>query len=178
MLSTRIRRGSVIVLALGSALWMPDLARGIGFVLGESKEELKLEYDVAVTDHGTGRVTVVFTLDDAGRLDPLDEVQFTIPAEEQNSDGGRWMDLVISVDMQKTDDDRRIGRVHILKALAERAEIRLNTHTLDGQVDPLTRLHHVIPIADYLDLPPAAASAARAIEKPETEAPPATERRD
>ena len=102
-------------------------------------------------DHGTGRVTAVFTLEDEGRLKPLDEVQLVIPGQEKNADGGHWMDLVVSIDMKETDrGGKRVGRVHILRTLAERAEIQLNTHTMDGKLDPLTRLHHVIPLAKHL----------------------------
>jgi hypothetical protein len=173
----RIRRYSLVGLAVAAAVWTAGRAWGIGFILGETKEELKLKYDVAVTDHGTGRVTVVFSLDDEGRLKPLDEVELAIPAEEMNAEGGRWMDLVLSIDMEEIDDGRRVGRVHILKSLAERAEIRLNTHSLDGNVDPLTRLHHVIPIAEYLDDAQAAAPAAQPAG-PNPNAAPATEVRD
>jgi hypothetical protein len=157
---------TVLVLTTGRA-W------GIGFILGETKEELKLEYDVSVKDHGTGRVTVVFTLADEGRLKPLDEVQLAIPAQEKNEHGGRWMDLVVSIDMTETDGGKRVGRVHILKAWAERAQISLNTHTMDGKIDPLTRLHHVIPIAKYLNAPAAAAGRTAAPPaKPAGAAPP------
>ncbi len=144
-------------------------AWGIGFVLRESKEELKLEYDVAVQDHGAGRVTVVLTLADEGRLKPLNEVQFVIPGQEENIDGGHGMDLVVAIDMKTTNDGQRVGRVHLRKEWAERAEIQLNTHTMDGNIDPLTRLHHVIPIAGYLkDAPvPAAAAAPPAAPAPE-----------
>jgi hypothetical protein len=92
----------------------------------------------------------VLTLADEGRLKPLDDVELVIPAEETNKDGSHWVDLVVSIEMHKTDDGKRIGRVHMLRSLAERAEIRLNTHTMDGKMDPMTRLHHVIPIAKYL----------------------------
>ena len=54
-----------------------------GFGLGESKEELKLKYDVKVTDHGTGRVTIVLTLEDEGRLTPLTDIQFRIPGRTE-----------------------------------------------------------------------------------------------
>jgi hypothetical protein len=131
-------------------------AWGIGFALRETKEELKLQYDVAVQDHGTGRVTVTFTLADEGRLKPLDEVQFVIPAQEKNADGSSWMDLVVSIDMRTIDGGKRVGRVHIRKDLAERGEIQLNTHTMDGKKDPLTRLHHVIPMAKCMSNPPVA----------------------
>ncbi len=142
--------------------WAADRAWGIGFYLRETKEELKLKYEVTVQDHKTGRVTVVFALVDEGRLKPLDEVQLVIPAQEKNEDGSNWMDLVVSIDMVKSDGEKRVGRVHLLKELAERGQIQLNTHTIDGKMDGLTRLHHVIPIAKYMnnskdiDTPPAA----------------------
>src|SRR5262245_59072092 len=106
-----------IVLVAAAALWSAGRVWGIGFYLGQTKEELKLEYDVAVVEHEfggapTGRVTVVLTLSDEGRLKPLDEVQLVVPGEEKNKDGGNWMDLVVSIDMQKTDDGKRVGRVH------------------------------------------------------------------
>ena len=151
-----------VLLALLVCYFAADQAWGIGFYLRETKDELKLKYEVAVQDHKTGRVTVVFTLTDEGRLKPLDEVQLVIPAQEKNEDGSHWMDLVVSIDMAKSDGGKRIGRVHLLKELAERAAIELNTHTMDGNMDGLTRLHHGIKIADYLnnvpkvDMPPTA----------------------
>ena len=86
-------------------------------------------------------------------------------------DGSHWMDLVVSIDMTNADGGKRVGRVHILKELAERAEIQLNTHTLDGKKDLLTRLHHVIPLAKYLRNTPAPPGAGPAA------APLATERK-
>lgn len=149
---------STVLLVAAVSFWMADRAWGIGFTLGQTKDELKLKYTVAVEDHKTGRVTVVITLEDEGRLKPLDEVQLVIPAQEKNKDGSSWMDLVVSIDMIKTDGGKRAGRVHLLKELAERAEIQLNTHTMDGELDPLTRLHHVIPIAQFFKDAPAAAT--------------------
>lgn len=163
----RTLRCSSVALVLATLAWTAGRVWAIGFVLGETKEELELDYDVAVQDHGTGRVTIVLTLTNEGRLEPLDEVQLAIPGEEKNPNGGHWMDLVVSIKMVAADDGRRIGRVHILKEWAERAEIWLNTHTMDGKPDPLTRLHHVIPIVQYLNDPPSAA--------PNATTPPATE---
>lgn len=149
-------KGTLLVaMGLAALLLRSGTAWGIGFVLGETREELKLEYDVAVQDHGTGRVTVVLTLIDEGRLGPLDVVELAIPGQEKNKDGGRWMDLVVPIDMTEAEGGKRVGRVHLLKEWAERAEIRLNTHTLDGKRDPLTRLHHVIPVAAFLKASPA-----------------------
>jgi len=170
-------RCAAFVLAAALAVFATgDRAVAIGFVLGESKEELKLGYDVSVQDHGTGRVTVVLTLADEGRLQPLDEVELVIPAQTKNKDGSFWMDLVVSIDMKETDRGQRVGRVHILKELAARAEIRLNTHTMDGKIDPFTRLHHVIPVAKYLE---SAKSTAKKSAAPRDDSPrpPASEQR-
>jgi hypothetical protein len=170
----RTLRLSAVLLVAAVTVWTDGRVWGIGFYLGQTKDELKLKYDVAVEEHSfdgtpTGRVTVIFTLADEGRLKPLDEVQLVVPGQEKNKDGGHWMDLVVSIDMTKTDGGKRVGRVHILKELAERAEIQLNTHTMDGKQDPLTRLHHVIPIAKYLKNAPVPATAVPAAAPAGTE---------
>jgi hypothetical protein len=123
-------------------------AFAIGFVLSESREQLKLNYKVEVTDHGTDRVTIVFTLADEGRLAPLEAIRMVIPAETKNSDGSYWIDLTVSVEMRPQPDGTRIGRIHLRRDWAARGEIQLDTHTLDGKLDPLTRLHHVIPLKE------------------------------
>ena len=179
----RTLRYSVLILAAAVVLWPAGRACGIGFVLGQTREELKLKYDVLVHDHGTGRVTIVFTLADEGRLEPLDAVQLVIPAQEKNDHGGRWMDLVVSIEMTRIDGGKinggkRVGRIHIRKELAERAEIRLNTHTMDGKLDPLTRLHHVIPVKKFMNDAPKPAAKPAAVPSPKPAAPPATERRE
>lgn len=163
----RTLRWSALLLATVAFVWTAGRAWGMGFYLGETKEELKLKYDVVVHNHGDERVTVEFTLADEGRLKPLDEVQFLILAKEPDKGGGYGADLLFSILMHKGEGGKRVGRVQILKGLAERAEIVLNTHTLDGKKDALTRLHHGIPVRKYLKDDPAAAPAA----------PPATERK-
>jgi hypothetical protein len=64
------------------------LAWALGIQLGETKEQLKLDYEVSVTDHGTGRVTVTFTLADEGRLKPISSVDLSIPSKDKHKDGG------------------------------------------------------------------------------------------
>jgi hypothetical protein len=165
----RMLRSSLVLIV--AVAFTGGVARGIGFVMSQTKEELKLKYDVAVQDHGTGRVTVVLTLADEGRLAPLDEVQLVIPGRQTEKDGSHWMDLVVSIDMRKAADGTRVGRVHLLKEWAERAEIQLNTHAMDGKVDVTTRLHHVIPVAKYMKTAPAPAT--KPVVSPAADAPPA-----
>jgi hypothetical protein len=160
---------SLLLLASGRAC-------ALGEILGQTKEELKLNYEISVYDHGTGRVTATLTIADEGRLAPLDSVELCIPAKEKKKDGGQFMDLVVSLDMQKSDDGKRTARIHLNKELAERAQIWLTTSTFDGKRQPLTRFHHVIPIANYLQISKQAAAKADAAA-PATAAPPATERK-
>ena len=59
--------------------------------------------------------------------------------------------------VERANDGKHVGRVHIRKYLAERAVIRLNTRTMDGKTMNLTGgMYHVIPIAKYLKSAPAA----------------------
>jgi hypothetical protein len=75
----------MVVAALFSTT-MLAWAEGLG--LGETKQQLKLDYEVSVKDHGTGRVTVTFTLADAGRLKPLSSVDFSIPSKDKHKSRG------------------------------------------------------------------------------------------
>lgn len=135
-----------IVLA---AIAVPGLVWALGFELSQSKEELKLKYDVSVTDHKTGRVTIVLKIEDYGRLKPVNSVDLSIPAEEAHEGGGRYADLVVSLALRK-EGDKQVARVHILRELAERASIDLKTNHLDGKQQLATWYYHSIPIAKYL----------------------------
>ena len=55
------------MLSLMAALLVANVAWSLGHELSETKEQLKLEYDLSVTDHGTGRVTLVLP---DGSIDP------------------------------------------------------------------------------------------------------------
>jgi hypothetical protein len=142
-----IQRPGLSFIAFAAVLLTATPAWPLGFQLGETKEQLKLQYEVAATDHGTGRVTINLTIADQGRLKPLDRgVYLVIP----NDDGTRFVDLSISLAIREV-DGKQVVSVHLLKELAERAEIQLKTSTLDGRQEPLTWYYHTIPIADYLD---------------------------
>lgn len=120
-------------------------AWALGFQLGESKEELRLDYQVTATDHGTGRVTIALSLADAGRLGPLDSIDLFIPG----SDGTGYVDLSLSLAVRDVEGRREVT-VHLLKEIAERAEFRLTTHHLDGRQEPLTWYYFSIPLSEHL----------------------------
>src|SRR5438552_15196913 len=149
-MSMRTVRLSLMLLA--ALLLTADRAWALEFILGQTKEELKLKYDVTVVDHGTGRVTVVLTIADEGRLKPLDTVDLMIPMET----GSGSVDLEVSLATREV-DGKRVVRVHLRKDWAERAQIWLKTSSFDGK--KLTeREIHPIPISEYLKNAPAAAA--------------------
>lgn len=122
-----------------------NLAWGLGFELGETKEQLKLQYDVSWMDHHTGRVTIHLTIADAGRLGPLRSAELNI----RPADGSDYSDLSTSL-AARDEDGRKVYSIHMTRELAERAELRLVTDHLDGKQLALTWYYHRIPLADQM----------------------------
>ena len=77
------------ILAVAAIVLMADRSWAIRHQLGPSKDEWGLKYDVAVTDAGDDKVTVVFTLADEGRLKPIYSVELTAFSKQTDSQGGR-----------------------------------------------------------------------------------------
>jgi hypothetical protein len=166
----RTLRWSLVVLVAAAVAWTAGRAWSISFGLGQSKEELKLKYELTVSDHGTGRVTVVLTLADAGRLKPVNAMELVIPMEE----GSGSVDLSVPLATREV-EGKREARVHLKKEWAKRAQIWLTTSTLDGKQLLMGGYYHVIPIAKYIKNAPAAA--AKPAAEPAAGASPATERK-
>lgn len=135
-------------LALVALLLAAGIAWGLGSELGQSKEQLGLEYDLAVTDHHNGRVTLNLTIANQGKMAPLDTVQLTIPSDELKG----YYDLVISLATEKQ-GGKLTARAHLSKALARRAVIRLTTHSSpDGDKQRSGRewVYFNIPVRQYI----------------------------
>ncbi|MEX1231427.1 MAG: hypothetical protein WEB58_14365 [Planctomycetaceae bacterium] len=139
------RRFRLAMTVVGSVVVAANVAYALGLQLGESKEELKLEYDIDAADHGTGRVTVTLTIADEGRLKPLTDVYLVIPDEG----GSGYSDLSLALATEEV-DGKQVVRAHLKKELAERAQIQLRTSMIDGKASPRTWYYHVIPIADSI----------------------------
>lgn len=122
-----------------------QFAWGLGFELGETKEQLKLQYDVSWMDHHTGRFTVHVAISDEGRLGPLRTVELQICPE----DGTGRVDLSAALSPREA-DGKRIYSVHLTRELVERAEIHLVTDHLDGKEQPLKWYYHRIPLEENL----------------------------
>ena len=140
-----VRKFCLPLIVFAALVLAANLAWALGFQLGETKEQLKLKYDVSLQDHGTGRVTVNLTIADHGRLKPLNSVDLVIPSK----DGTGYVDLALSLATREV-AGKEVVRVHLKRELAEQAEIHLKTSSLDGKQTPLTWYYHVIPIAEYI----------------------------
>jgi len=133
-----------MVLAL---LASTNVASALGFQIGDSKEKLGLKYDLQLTDHGTGRVTVNLTIEDPGKLKELQSVWLVIPAQT----GTGHVDL--SIELATHDRDGRLQvRAHLKKELAARAQLQLRTLTnpRTGQSELLSWYYYSIPLKEYL----------------------------
>lgn len=165
MLAEKFRLASLLF--AGVLLGASNLAWGLGFELGETKEQLKLEYDVSWMDHHTGRVTLNIAIADEGRLGPLRSVELQIPSQ----DGTGYVDLSTTLAPREA-DGKRIYTVHLARELAERAKIHLVTDHLDGKTLALTWYYHSIGMAENLTPeqqipnPPAAKSKTGDAESP------------
>ena len=137
-------------MVLAALVLTANHAWALGFELGETKEQLKLDYEASVMDHGTGRVTVTLTIADEGRLKPLDSVDLYIPSKDKHKNGGNMADLSLSLAIREVDGKQSV-RVHLKSELAEQAEIHLKTSSLDGKQQLLTWYYHVIPISKTMN---------------------------
>ena len=144
VMSLRYLRRAVLALVILAA--GGGVAWGIRFGLSGPKEDYGLGYDVEVTDHGTGRVTVVLTIADEGKLKPINDVTLELPGQ----DGSGRPDLSVAI-ATRDEDGARVARIHLLKSLAERAEIWLHTRGLDGKEEPLTGYFYTIKLIDQLN---------------------------
>lgn len=139
----------LVLKTIAAVALMTGTLFALGEILGESKEELQLKYDVAVYNHGTGRVTVTFTLEDEGRLKPISSVDLHIPSAEKHKAGGFKSDLTIAMALREH-DGKKVARAHLRKDWAERAFIEVKTGHLDGKLTPMSWHLHPIPLKEIV----------------------------
>src|SRR5689334_1502173 len=105
----RTIRWQVLVLIAAAVVLLSNRAWGENAILGQTKEQLKLKYDVSVRDLGNGRVWVFFTITDAGRLSPLRSIELQISGKDKDKNGAVAPDLALSLATRKTDAGEQTG---------------------------------------------------------------------
>jgi hypothetical protein len=124
--------------------------------LAPSKDDWGLKYDVAVSDAGSDKLSVTFTLADQGRLKPIYSIHLVAFSKQTDSQGGRSYDAKLPVELKPTGDGKRAGQVQISKELASRALFRILTLTVDGKRQTAGAAYCDIPLKKFLDKPQAA----------------------
>jgi hypothetical protein len=149
-MSIRLSRLATGMLVVAAMVLMSGRSWAIYNVLGPSKDEWGLKYDVQVKDAGGDKATVVFTLADEGRLKPLYSVELIVMSRETDNQGGHSYDVKAPIKLKTTEDGRRTGEVQIRKDLLDRAQIRILTDRFDGQPQRWLA-NYEIPISKLLN---------------------------
>ncbi len=157
-MSIRLSRLATGILVVAAMVLMSGRSWAIRHGLGPSKDEWKLKYDVELNAANGDKVTVVFTLVDEGRLKPFYSIDLVAFSKQTDSQGGRSYDVKAPIELKPTEDGKRAGQVQIRKEFVDRAKIRIITLTVDGKRQPSGGAFYDIPIANYLNKAPAAAS--------------------
>ena len=145
-------------LALLAVLLSTSIALGLGVEIGQSKDELGLKYELAATVHDSTRVTVQLTITDQGKLKPLDSVSLDIPS----SDKSGYFDLAVAMATTNIDGNL-VATAHLSRELADRAEIRLKTHSSPdgGPRSDRSWYYFSIPVKDAIRAAQPAKNASR-----------------
>lgn len=141
-------RGRKIIWSLAVTLllvFVGKFALAEGFGLGETKEQLKLDYEVKAKLFANEHVTVEFWLVDEGRLAPIYDVELLVP----HKSGSGTAEFAASLAM-KPINGKKYTAFQMPKALADRAEIHLRTGHLDGKTERATFYFHTIRVKDYI----------------------------
>ena len=157
-MSIRLSRLATAMLVVAAILLMPGRSWAIYDVLGPSKDEWGLKYDVQVNDAGGDTVTVAFTLADEGRLKPISSIELFAFSKETDNQGGHAYDVKAPIELKTTKDGRRAGQVQIRRKFVDRAKIRILTKMVDGKPQSPGFADYEIPISKFLSKAPAAAS--------------------
>lgn len=152
--SSRWARVLLFVAAVGlmcSDCW------AVYYLLGPSKDEYGLKYDVQLSAAGRDTVNVAFTLADEGRLKPIHS--FTVVAfSKPKAGGGRSYDVKAPIELKTTTDGKRAGQVQIRREFANQAMIRVLTLNVDGRRQTAGAAYYDIPLNRFViqAAPPAA----------------------
>jgi hypothetical protein len=138
------------MLVFALALSMAGHCWAIYNVLGPSKDEWGLKYDVQVNDAGNGNVTVVLTVADEGRLKPFYKLELIAMSEEMDKEGGRAYDVKATIELKPTKDGRLVGQAQMRKEFLNRAQIRMLTDRFDGQPQQWLACYEV-PVSRFVD---------------------------
>jgi hypothetical protein len=155
-MSTQSSRLVMSLVVVAAVALMADRSWAVFYMLGPSKDEWGLKYDVQVTAVEGDKLNVRFTLADAGRLKPIHSatvVAFTPP----DSSGGQSYLVKTRIKLQPTKEGHRAGQVQIPKKFFNIAMIRILTLKVDGRHQTAGAAYYDIPLKRFISRTPIAA---------------------
>lgn len=158
-MSIRLSRLAMSLLVVAAVVLMSGRCWAVFYMLGPTKDEWGLKYDLRVVPAEGDKLNVHFALADAGRLKPIYSatvVAFTPP----DSSGGQSYLVKAPIKLQPTKDGKRAGQVQIPKKFLNIAMIRILTLNVDGRRQTAGAAYYDIPFKWFLNKTPGAASPA------------------
>lgn len=143
----------------------PSLSWAVYYSLGPSSDEWGLKYELEVNATSGNELNVVFTLADGGRLKPIYSIT-VVAFSPPRPGGGRSYLVKAPIELKTTKDGRRAGQVQIPKEHADIAMIRFLTLTVDGRKQTAGAAYYDIPLKQFLNKAPVAASSQAASSSP------------
>ncbi len=156
-MSIRLSRLAAAMLVVAVTLLTCGRSWAIYNLLGPSKDEWGLKYDVQVNDAGGDTATVVLTVADEGRLKPFYSIELIALNPATDGQGGHSYDVKAPIVLKATQDGRRVGQVQIRKQFLDRAQIRILTDKVDGRPQQWLA-NYEVPIRKFLNQAPGARS--------------------
>lgn len=131
-----------------------NVAPAEGLRLADTKEQLRLNYDVSVVDHGDRHLAVVVRIADAGRLKPLTGVDLVIRMSPVSGSRNNDVELCAPLAISSKDNGAIEARVDLVEGLVARAEMCLKSPNLDGvhETRSLKWYYHAIPLVEYIKI--------------------------
>jgi hypothetical protein len=137
-------RKLITLIVLLAAVLTAGVAFALRQPLTESKAQLKLAYDVAITDCGNGRMMINLTITDEGRLAPLDAIELAVNSNDKTGQPEVWLKMGV-----RKENGKQTASVELMRDLAQRAELYLLTGHVDGK-QMTEECEYSIRVADYL----------------------------
>jgi hypothetical protein len=135
------------MLAVAALVVMSNHCLAVFYGLGPSKDDWGMKFDVEVTEADADNVTVVFTLEDDGRLKPIHSINL-VAFSKPDAGGGRSYDLKAPIKFQ-VQDGKRVGQATIRKEFVNRANFRVLTQRVDGKHQSAGAAYYDIPLKRF-----------------------------
>ena len=156
-MSIRLSRLAVSLLVVAAVVLMSGRCWAVFNMLGPSKDEWGLKYDLEVTAVDANNLNVRFTLADAGRLRPIHSAT-VVAFSKPDIMGGQSYLVKARIKLTPTKDGKAAGQVQIRREFFNIAMIRILTLTVDGRRQTDGAAYYDIPIKRFINKTPVAAS--------------------